>query len=92
MNKQRRVTEVDILYALDRMAPFRKAPDVWPAVSMPAPYPKPENDLGRRHRAFIRDVKTNKVLLTAPSAYELLDKINGGWTYEPNKKEGLFER
>lgn len=57
----------------------------------PSAYPKRGENKGREHRCFIRDKKTDKILLTAHSAYKLLEKIHQGWKYEPNKKEGLFK-
>lgn len=41
-------------------------------------------------RAFIRDRNTGRILVHAPSAYALLEKIENGWKDEP-KKEGLFK-
>lgn len=48
----------------------------------------------RKDRAFIYvlfEDGTSNIALTASSAHELLKKVQGGWKYQPIKKEGLFQ-
>ena len=62
-------------------------------IVVPQPYPTRDDNKGRRHRAYIYDIETGKVLVSAPAAYKLLEMILTGWTYEPEKayKEGLLQ-
>jgi len=78
----------DIVSALQTHQTFPPGMDV--EVVLPCAKPDHREYHGRRDRAYLRDVSTGKILVTAPSAYALLEKIEAGWTYEPGKKEGLW--
>ena len=87
-------TRVQIMEAIKEHQPFAAGPlapsEADLEIVTPQPYPSPRDDYGREHRAFIRDIRTKKVLISATSAYALLEQIESGWKWEPNKKEGLF--
>lgn len=80
----------DVKDAIKDCNPFAADPSIEIDIILPAANPDHREYLGREHRAYIRDVRTWKVLLTATSAYALVQKIRSGWKYEPNKKEGLW--
>ena len=81
----------DIVAALKQYQPFPRGVQV--TVVLPTAYPNlHHNYKGRKHRAYIADALTSKILVTAPSAYALLEKIESGWKYEPGKKQGLWNR
>lgn len=60
-------------------------------IVLPKAYPKPEKYIDREHRAYIRDKKTGDILVTAPSAHELVKKITEGWKWLTRGKEGIFK-
>lgn len=81
----------DVMNALKKHNPFSKGmPDIRISVVLPTAYPNHREYLGKRNRAYIKDARTGRILITAPSTYEMVKKIEDGWIYEPNKREGLF--
>ena len=82
---------IDVMKVIEKYNPFSKGtPDIRISVVLPTAKPHHREYLGRRNRAYIKDARTNRILVTAPSTYELVKKIENGWIYEPNKREGLF--
>ncbi len=59
-------------------------------IVLPSAHPDHRQYYGRKDRAYIRDTRTWRILVTAPSAYALVQKIRAGWKYQPDKKEGLW--
>lgn len=80
----------DVLDAVGECKPFANASGIVPVFFSSKATADPQKSLGRKHRVYIKDDRTGKILVTAPSAYTLVDKIKSGWKYDPNKKEGLF--
>ena len=86
---KRKATKAMIKRAIDQHHPF--PPRMSLEIVVPEAYPLYRDYQGRKHRAYIRDADTLVVLVTAPSAYKLLEKIHHGWKYRPPHHEGLFE-
>jgi len=93
-NRNRRASLQDILNAIKKHSSF--PPEM--EVNVVLPEAKPSGDWwrGKKHRAFIRKAGTRGgqgILISARSAYELLDILNGPppWKYNPDQKEGLFD-
>lgn len=81
----------DVMKAVEKYNPFAKGtPDIRISVVLPTAQPHHRENLGRKNRAYIKDARTGRILITAPSTYEMVRKIENGWIYEPNKREGLF--
>ena len=81
----------DVMKVIEKYNPFSKGtPNIRISVVLPTAKPHHREYLGRRNRAYIKDARTGKIFVTAPSSYELAKKIEDGWIYEPNKREGLF--
>ena len=95
----KKATRMNVIKALDKHKPFAAIPEMQIEVVLPRAYPDridyrmgPNVVHQRKHRALIRERTSGTILLTAPSTYALVEKIENGWKYDPNKKEGLFGR
>jgi len=88
--KKRHANRQDVLRAIEKHQPFSAIPNVLLEIVLPEAYPTGDKWRKKKHRALIRRLDTEEIMITATSTYELVDKIEGGWKYEPNKKEGLF--
>jgi hypothetical protein len=80
--------EMDVWNALKNHKAIPK--DIKVKIVLPVAYPDHKENKGKQNRAYLQDIKTNKILVAAPSAYQLVERIENGWKYEPDKKEGLF--
>ena len=89
--KHGRIAQVsDVKQAIEEHNPFAADPNLELDIVLPTAHPDHREYKGRKNRAYIRDAKTWKILITAPSAYALVQKIEDGWKYQPDKKEGLW--
>jgi len=82
---------VDVLDAIREHNSFGEYSMESIEIVLPSPKPHHREYLGRNDRAYIKDAATGKILVTAPSAYALVQKIHDGWKYQPYKKEGLWQ-
>ena len=78
-------TEADVRKAIKKFKPFPN--DTEPKIKTPKAYDDLESKkVGRKNRARIVDGISGKVMMTARSTYELLEKIQNGETWKPNIK------
>ena len=81
----------DVWGAILKYNPFPSIEMSHLEIHLPKAYPNYKENLGREHRAYIQNNRTGAILITAGSAYELVEKIQNGFKYDPNRKEGLWE-
>lgn len=91
MKVKRHASLSQIQRALELSRSFALTPGLNIEIVLPEARPSHDRYMGRKHRAYIRRCDTGQILVTAKSAYALLDLIQGGWKYNPDKREGLFE-
>lgn len=87
--ERRQATMGQILAAIKKHGTFDAEPGMEIEVVLPEAYPTGDKWRGRKHRALIRRKGTKRqhgILVSRPSAYELLDLIESGWKWDPSPK------
>lgn len=88
MDSDRRATQREIEDAIQKHQPF--PPGTRHRIVMPEAYPTEYKWRKKQHRCLIINLDTNQIMMSAGSAYEMLDKIKGGAVWSPEPSEGLF--
>jgi hypothetical protein len=82
-------TRKDVIEAIQEHHPFSADPTMRFDIVLPTAYAD-RAYLGRHNRAYITNADNGAILVTAPSTYELVEKIRNGWKYKFPYQEGLM--